>query len=104
MRAWLILYMEKGELAVHPVLPFKGILDYMTPRQERLDVDIDKQVEDLLAKVGEAPGEAEKVRTPSKEIQQLLKRNNDLDLYDILSEKNLAKYIALRDAKANEKS
>ena len=96
--------MEKGELAVHPVLPFKGILDYMTPRQERLDVDIDKQVEDLLAKVGEAPGEAEKVRTPSKEIQQLLKRNNDLDLYDILSEKNLAKYIALRDAKANEKS
>ena len=103
MRAWLILYMEKGELAVHPVLPFKGILDYMTPRQEQLDDDIDQQVEDLLAKMGEAPGEAEKVRTPSKEIQQLLKRNNDLDLYDILSEKNLAKYIALRDAKVNEK-
>ena len=104
MRAWLILYMEKGEQAVHPVLPFKGILDYLTPRQEQLDADIDQQVESLIAHTKKTPGESEKVRIPSKEIRQLLNQNNDLDLGDILSEKNLARYIVHRDANAAEKT
>jgi hypothetical protein len=99
MRAWLILFMEKGELAVHPVLPFKGILDDLTPRKEKLDDDIEQQVTALLERFNyKAPGNAEKATKFNPEIEPLLKKNNDVDLYDILSEKNLAKYIANREA------
>ncbi|EPJ47496.1 MAG: hypothetical protein OFPII_12430 [Osedax symbiont Rs1] len=105
MRAWLILFMDKGAMAVHPVLPFKGILDTLTPRQTLLDEDIEAQVETLLKSLDyKAPGEAEPANRPDPEIQQLLRQNNDLDLYDILTEKNLAKYIADRDAKAAKQS
>ena len=50
-----------------------------------------------------APGNAEKAQRPNPEIQRLLKQNNDVDLYDILSKKKLAKSIEIRDAnKANQ--
>jgi hypothetical protein len=74
MRAWLILFMEKGELAVHPVLPFKGILDDLTPRKEKLDDDIEQQVTALLKPFNyKAPGNTEKATKFNPEIERLLK-------------------------------
>ncbi|EPJ47494.1 MAG: hypothetical protein OFPII_12410 [Osedax symbiont Rs1] len=105
MRAWLILFMEKGPLAVHPVLPFKGILDTLTPRKGSLSLGFEEQLAALLKSIDyQAPGAAEKVSQADPEIQQLLRQNNDVDLYDILTEKNLAKYIADRDTKAAKQS
>lgn len=96
MRSWLILYMDKGAHAVHGALPFKGLGDYLMPRKSELDINIEQQIDELLLK-RRAPGEAERVVWPDKEVKWLLQRDNTLDFSELLPPKQYARYLYYLD-------
>ena len=57
-QVWLLRYMELGPQAVHAVLPFTGVMDWLLPRAGRLPGDLEDRVDALLAaQGGKAPGD-----------------------------------------------